>query len=69
MNIEEVPIKQAMLRAAKQVILLADSSKFNKTGFVSVCNIKDIDLIITDSGVPKEMIEQCEALGVQMLVV
>lgn len=68
-NFEEVPIKQAMLHAAKQVFLLADSSKFVKTGFVKVCNLSEVDSIITDSGIPKESLEQFIALGSEIVVV
>ncbi len=50
-NIEEVSIKQAMINAADQTILLADSSKFMNSGFFKVCDLSDIDLIITDDGV------------------
>jgi DeoR family transcriptional regulator of aga operon len=50
-NIEEVSIKQAMIKAADQTILLADSSKFMNSGFFKVCDLSDIDLIITDDGI------------------
>jgi len=53
-NMEEIAIKQAMIAAAKEVILLADSSKFLKTGFANVVDLKKIDLIITDSGLTPE---------------
>lgn len=49
-NIEEVAIKQAMLAAASKVILLADSSKFTLKGFAKVCDLKDVDVVVTDSG-------------------
>ena len=59
-NIEEVPIKQAMIESANQVILLTDSSKFGITGFAKVCNITDIDYLITDSNAPEEFRNCCK---------
>jgi len=59
-NVEEVPLKKAMIQAADQVILLADSKKFEKSGFYKVCEMDEIDVIITDNGVPnhvKDLIE------------
>ena len=53
-NIEEVPIKQAMINAADKVFLLTDSSKFGTTGFAKVCDITDCDHIITDNAISKE---------------
>lgn len=55
-NIEEVPIKQAMINAAEQVILLADASKFGKTGFAKVANINEIDVLITDRNVTQDQL-------------
>jgi DeoR family transcriptional regulator of aga operon len=51
-NIEEVAIKQAMIKVASTVVLLADSSKFSIKGFAKVCDLKDIDILITDAGYP-----------------
>lgn len=68
-NIEEVPIKQAMIRAAKQVILIADSSKFEKTGFAKVCHLSDVAVIITDSGVPKSALDLIGSLNIKVIIV
>jgi len=53
-NLEEVPIKLAMIQAATKVILLSDSSKFEVQGFSKVCDLSEIDVIITDSGISRE---------------
>jgi DeoR/GlpR family transcriptional regulator of sugar metabolism len=67
-NFEEVPIKQAMLKAAKEVILVADSSKFNKAGFVRVCDLTDIDIVITDSGLSQEIIDLLRSMDIQLII-
>ncbi|MGI6251437.1 MAG: DeoR/GlpR family DNA-binding transcription regulator [Anaerolineaceae bacterium] len=68
-NFEEVPIKQAMIRAAKQVVLIADSSKFNRTGFVKVCSISEIDKIITDRGISESVLQRLNELPVEVQIV
>jgi DeoR/GlpR family transcriptional regulator of sugar metabolism len=42
----EVPIKQAMLRAVDEVVLLADPSKFPGTGLARVCGPEDVDVLV-----------------------
>lgn len=43
----EVPVKRAMLRSARQVVLLATGRKFPGTGSARVCDAADIDMLIT----------------------
>ena len=44
----EVPVKQAMLDAARQVVLLAAAEKFPGTGMARVCGPEDIDVLVTN---------------------
>ena len=67
-NIEEVPIKQAMIQAAEEVILLCDSSKFGITGFAKVCGIEELDYLITDRGIPDHFRQICKQFNVKVLV-
>lgn len=68
-NMDEVPIKQAMIAAASQVVLIADSSKFEKTGFVKVCDMSQVDLVITDRSLPVEKLELIRSLNVPVACV
>lgn len=43
----EVPVKRAMLTAARQVVLTATARKFPGTGGARVCSAADIDVLIT----------------------
>lgn len=67
-NIEEVPIKQAMIQAANQVVLLTDSSKFGITGFAKVCDISEIDYVITDDGIPEEYLGSLKKDKVKVMI-
>lgn len=65
-NLIEADAKQAMLRAADKVCLLADSSKFGKDAFATVCGWDDIDVLVTDR-IDSERKAALEARGVQVL--
>jgi DeoR/GlpR family transcriptional regulator of sugar metabolism len=49
-TVVEVPLKRAMLAAAEQVVLVADSSKFTGRGLGRVCGPKEIDVLVTNAG-------------------
>ncbi len=68
-NIEEVSIKQSMIKAADQTILLADSSKFSTSGFFKVCELSDIDLIITDAGISDQTRELLISSDIEKIIV
>ncbi|MBG6183488.1 DeoR family fructose operon transcriptional repressor [Arthrobacter sp. CAN_A214] len=46
---DEAAVKAAIVRSARRVVLLADSSKFNEETLVSFASLEDIDALITDS--------------------
>ena len=45
----ETPIKRGMIAAARRRILLADAEKFSMGGTVRVCDINDLDVLVTDA--------------------
>ncbi len=47
-NVEFAQMKQAMMKAGRQVILAADSSKLYRFAFAKVGDLKDIDILVTD---------------------
>lgn len=53
-NMEDVPVKQAMIENSAYVILVADSTKFGKDAFCRVCGWDKINRIITDDGLRDE---------------
>jgi DeoR/GlpR family transcriptional regulator of sugar metabolism len=46
----EVPVKQAMIAAAEQTVLLADRAKFPGTGLSPVCGAEAVDVLVTNDG-------------------
>ena len=65
---EEASITQKMIQSAQTSIVLADSSKLGKRGFAKICELGDIDILITDSGMPMETRQRIENMGVQLII-
>ena len=68
-NLEEVAVKQAMLRAGDHAMVLADSSKFAVRGFARVCSLHEVDQLITDTGIPDGALKALRRLNVAVVVV
>lgn len=65
-NMMEAHLNRKMIDAVQRTIVLCDSSKFGLRGFGKVCSLEDIDIIITDSKAPENMVREIEELGVQV---
>ncbi|MGW5385784.1 DeoR/GlpR family DNA-binding transcription regulator [Nocardia sp. NPDC003963] len=57
-NTLEVPVKRAMIDAARSTVVVADSSKFGHRALAKVADLSEIGSIITDSGLTDEAIER-----------
>lgn len=66
-TLQEAGVKQAMIDVADKVYLLVDESKFGKVYFSWICDIKDIDYIITNKKRNEEEMEYFRNLGVNLL--
>ena len=64
----EVPIKRAMIAASKRTVLLADAEKFGMDAMVRVCEVSELDAIVTDERVPTERREALDEAGVEVIV-
>ena len=68
-HLQEAILNRAMIDAATKTIVLADSSKFGRRGFSKICDVGEVDMVITDSGTPRKMIEAMQEQGVKVTVV
>lgn len=66
---DEAAVFRAMARQAKQVVVVADSSKVGMVSPVIICPAKEIDLLITDDGITEEATAAFTRAGVQVLSV
>jgi len=67
-NLEDTQIKRALIRSAREKIVVADGSKFGNTAFVSIAPLDEVDYIVTDPSAPTSMVEKIRQLGVEVLV-
>lgn len=67
-NIPEATLNQKMLSTSQRIVILADHTKFGRRGLGKVCNIEDVDLIITDSKTSKEYLQPLEDMGIKVIV-
>lgn len=67
-DLREAELNQKMMSAAQKTIVVADFSKFGRRGFAKICNIEDIDIIITDSKVPKAVVHRLEEMGIELII-
>ncbi|MFD5075793.1 DeoR/GlpR family DNA-binding transcription regulator [Streptomyces sp. NPDC058371] len=68
-DLAEAAVKRAAVRAARRVVLLADSSKHGQEHFARFGDLSDVDLLITDSGLNPEDATAIERGGTQVLCV
>ncbi len=67
--VEGAEIVRRMARQARRTVVVADSGKFGKTGFVKVLPLEEISALVTDSGIPEDFRSECEKRGVELHVV
>ena len=65
----EADIKREMIRSARQIVLVTDSTKFGKISITHFAGLDEIDTIITDDGIPDEYRKILEERGIELLIV
>ncbi len=61
-------VSQAMTGAAREIIVLADSSKFGRRSPNVVCPLDKIDVVITDNGLDKQTHQALLERNIQVLI-
>ena len=64
-----VAAERRLIERADEVIVLVDSSKFNGPSGAVVCELSEINIVITDDGISDSQAAQIEAAGVKLIVV
>ncbi len=67
-NILMAEVGRMMAEHARQVVLVADSSKIGRMGFVPVTPVSAIHTLITDSNAPPDFIEAVKGAGIEVLL-
>ncbi len=64
----DLQLKEAMIRAASRVYLVADSTKINKSAFTRLGSLEVIHSFITDDGISDADAKEFEARGLELLI-
>ena len=64
----DLQLKQAMIRAASRVYLVADSTKINRSSFTRLGTLDVIHAFITDDGIRDEDARAFESRGVEVII-
>jgi len=63
----EAPTKRAMVAAAQSIVLLASPAKFPGTGSLRICDLTDIDALVTTDDADSETLTACREAGGEVL--
>lgn len=67
-NIAEATLNQKMIETAQTVVILADSSKFDRRGLGKICGFDQVQYVITDNKASETSIKMIEDKGVKVIV-
>ncbi len=68
-NLEETMVNRAMLQISREIILVADASKFSKRSMTRIAAFSEIDTVISDTGLDEEIQAKLRALGCNLILV
>jgi DeoR family fructose operon transcriptional repressor len=63
----EAAVKQRMIAAARQVVVVADHTKVGKVAFATIAPITRAHILVTDQAAPAPVVRELTARGVQVL--
>jgi DeoR family ulaG and ulaABCDEF operon transcriptional repressor len=63
-----VALERRLIERAEQLILLVDSSKFHGPSGNVVCDLDEVDIVVTDSGIASEHRRMLTKAGVKVIV-
>lgn len=67
-NLTEASLNQKMFQLARRVVIMADSTKFGRRGLGRIGSLEQVDYIVTDTGVPANVVKELEERGVKVVI-
>lgn len=68
-HLDDRIVKQTMISRATQNILLTDSSKLGNVLSLTIAQLSDFDMMITDSAIDPAYVSQLQDLGIEIILV
>ena len=66
-NREEADVKRAMVSFSNKVLLVADTSKFDRISLINTLEFRDIDYALTDTRLPELWIDFFEQQSIEYM--
>ena len=67
-NLLLVETERAMMKAADEVVIVADSTKFGRTSLARLCELSEVDILVVDNEITDEWREKINDTGVKLIV-
>ena len=68
-NLLESRVNRAMANGASKVVLVCDSTKFNRRSLSRIVPVSAVHHVITDSNIPKPLVEALQNLNIEVTLV
>jgi DeoR/GlpR family transcriptional regulator of sugar metabolism len=68
-NVLEAEVDRAMVRAAAEIIVVADSSKIGGIGLTTILPLERVHKLITGQDAPADFVRTLRAAGVDVILV
>ena len=66
-NEKDSEIKQEIFASAEHKVLAVDSTKFDKISLIKVCDITNVDTIVTESEPSSNWVEYLKSVNVNLI--
>ena len=64
---DEAVFKQTLVERSHECVVLMDSSKEERPSTFKICDLRDVDVVVSDGGLSSEFARACEDRGVTLL--
>jgi len=68
-DVLEAQLNAQMIQISREVVVVADASKFQRRSLSIIAKLDAVHKVITDSGTPPEMVEALRGQGVDVIIV
>lgn len=65
-DLSEANVKRTLVRSARRTVVLADHTKVGRSDFVRVAPIEAVHLLVTDTGIDRDLRDELTAAGVEV---
>jgi DeoR/GlpR family transcriptional regulator of sugar metabolism len=68
-DLADAAVKRAAVKAASRTVLVVEGAKFARTALALVCQLDEIDVVITDRAAPGDAVSALEGMGIEVHIV